>query len=248
MPGARIQSLARMDAIFEAIGASSESCARLSEIATRAGLHKSTAYSLLETLVTLGYVVRVKDGRRYAFGPRLFELGRKAEARIDLISLARPLMFEMVGRSRESVSLAVPATFDAVIVSTVEGTYSVRGARWEGRHVPFHASAVGKAMLAFMEPANADAVLASLRLDRRTRRTILNPVELRAEMTRVREVGFAISLEEEEDGANAVAPLVSRMNEVKGAIAIWGPASRLSGTKLERLGPHLAKSCGDLLR
>src|SRR3954447_12483612 len=91
----RIQSLERADAILAAIAHSPDGCARLIDIAAGTGLHKNTVFSLLQTLVALGYCERSKE-RAYRIGRRTFELARVAERNIDLVTLVRPVMLRLV--------------------------------------------------------------------------------------------------------------------------------------------------------
>lgn len=244
----KIQSLARADAILAVITRSPGGQARLGEIADALKLHKNTAFSLLETLSALGYVRQLSNSRQYVLGHRLVELARASEAHLDIIHIARPLMLRTVSAVNESVSLAVPALQDALIVSTIESTHGVRGARHLGRHSPYHASAVGKAMMAFMPKSDREAILSSAELPKLTAKTTRTKSALLRQLDEAQKRGFALSLEEEEIGANAVAvPLISPMGEVLGAVAVWGPTPRLTPERLSRLGAGLVKECRELL-
>jgi DNA-binding IclR family transcriptional regulator len=246
-PLPRIQSLARMDAILESIARAPETGARLTDIAAATKLHKNTAFSLLKTLVSLGYCDHLRDSQTYRIGRRTFELARNAERNLDIVSMARPLMLRLVWQFRESLSLAVPANDSCLVVSTVEGTYGVRGSRFQGQFAPYHASSLGKAILAFQTDEDRGAMIERLRLERYTSRTIVSATELEAEATRVRERGFAFSVAEEEVGASAVAaPVFSRGGLVLGALAIWGPSARLTRQRLADYGQRLAAECRNL--
>jgi IclR family transcriptional regulator, KDG regulon repressor len=185
-PLPRIQSLARMDAILESIARAPETGARLTDIAAATKLHKNTAFSLLKTLVSLGYCDHLRDSQTYRIGRRTFELARNAERNLDIVSMVRPLMLRLVWQFRESLSLAVPANDSCLVVSTVEGTYGVRGSRFQGQFAPYHASSLGKAILAFQTDEDRGAIIERLRLERYTSRTIVSATELEAEATRVR--------------------------------------------------------------
>lgn len=239
----RIQSLDRADAILSAIARAPEGRARLVDIATETGLHKNTVFSLLKTLVALGYCDHDRD-RDYRVGRRTFELARVAERNLDIVTTVRPLMLRLVWQLQESLSLAIPASNHCVVVSTVEGTYAVRGSRFEGQHAPYHASAVGKAVVAFLSDEDRAQVLKRIRFDKYTGRTISSPDLLEEECARVREKGFAVSVAEEEIGASAVAvPLFSRAGEVLGALALWGPSARLTRLALATHGQTLKHEC-----
>jgi IclR family acetate operon transcriptional repressor len=211
-------------------------------IAAETGLHKNTAFSLLKTLVALGYCEQTRD-QGYRIGRRTFELARVAERNLDLVTAVRPLMLRLVWQVRESLSLAIPASDHCVVVSTVEGSYAVRGSRFHGQHAPYHASAVGKAVVASLADEDRAQLIKRITFERYTGRTITSPVLLEEECARVREKGFAVSVAEEEVGASAVAvPLFSRAGDVVGALALWGPSARLPGQRWPSMGKHLGAS------
>ncbi len=97
-------------------------------------------------------------------------------------------------------------------------------------------------MLAFLPASERDALLAMGELERLTSKTLTSKQTLVRQLEDVAKRGYALSLEEEELGANAVAvPLFSRMREVVGGLAIWGPAPRLTRDRLEGIGARLLK-------
>jgi DNA-binding IclR family transcriptional regulator len=243
-PGARrtgrIQSLERMDAILGAIASAPDGSARLSEIAAGTGLHKNTAFSLLKTLVALGYCDQARDSQAYRIGRRAFEIARIAESSFDIVTAVRPFMLRLAFQHRESLSLAVPGQEGCVVLATVEGSYGVRGARFQGQQAPYHASALGKAVMAFLPEEERDQILQRICFEKHTRRTLITPTELLAECAHIRERGFAVSIAEEEIGASAVAaPLFTRAGQVAGALALWGPTVRLTRPRLAEFGSRL---------
>ncbi len=243
----RIQSLVRMDAILDVITHAADGGARLTEIAAGTGLHKNTAFSLLKTLVALGYCEHSRGSQCYRIGRRTFELARVAERNLDIVTLARPLMLRLVWQFRESLSLAIPANDSCVVVSTVEGTYGVRGSRFQGQYAPYHASALGKAILAFQTAEDRALIVERLRFERYTSRTIIAAAELEEECLRIRDRGHAVSVAEEEIGASAVAaPVFSQGGQVIGALAIWGPSARLTRQRLAEYGLRLEQECRDI--
>jgi IclR family acetate operon transcriptional repressor len=247
--GARlIQSLQRMDSLLRAIAVAPAAGARLSELAAATGLHKNTVFSLLKTMVALGYCTQCRHGRGYRLGPRSFELARLAEREMDVIGLARPLMLRLVHQFRESLSLAVPGPTAGIVVATVEGSYGVRGTRFQGHGAPYNASALGKALLAAMPAEERRELLARLSFDRFTSRTIVTAAELAADCDKAALRGYALSVAEEEVGANAVAVgLRARGGEVLGALAVWGPSVRLTRQRLAQMGERLAAETAGLL-
>lgn len=243
-PSGRIQSLERMDAILDVVAHANESGVRLTDIAALCGLHKNTVFSLLKTLVALGYCDHARDTQTYRIGRRTFEFARNAERNLDIVTLVRPLMLRLVWQFRESLSLAVPGNDGCLVVSTVEGTYGVRGSRFQGQYAPYHASALGKAILAFQSDEDRATVIQRLKLERFTSRTIVTAAHLEEECLAIQTRSFAISVAEEEIGASAVAvPVFSRGGPVIGSLAIWGPSARLTRQRLAEHGLKLAREC-----
>lgn len=246
-PSGRIQSLERMDAILNVIAHANEGGIRLTDIATTCSLHKNTVFSLLKTLVALGYCDHARDTQTYRIGRRTFEFARNAERNLDIVTLVRPLMLRLVWQFRESLSLAIPGNDSCLVISTVEGTYGVRGSRFQGQYAPYHASALGKAILAFQADDDRATIIHRLKLERFTSRTILTADQLNEECLHVRDRAFAISVAEEEIGASAVAaPVFSRGGLVIGSLAIWGPSARLTRQRLAEHGQKLARECQDI--
>lgn len=224
--GARIQSLARAGKILDVLV--DKGTAALRDISGATGLNKTTAYYLVESLVELGFVERVGDGEGYRLGLRNLELGRAVQRRLDIVAASRPSLIRLCTLSRETVNLAVPYVFDAMIVESLEGTHGVRATSYAGSREPYHATACGKAMLAFMEPEVRSAIFQARPLDRITPSTITRREALEAQLELVRARGFATDMEEIELNAHCVAaPIWDGLGGVTGAISISGLASRL---------------------
>lgn len=224
--GARIQSLARAGRILDLLVAKGTMALR--DISAASGLNKTTVYYLAESLVGLGFVERVGDGEGYRLGLRNLELGRAVQRRMDIVAASRPSLIRLCTLSRETVNLAVPFVFDAMIVESLEGTHGVRATSYAGSREPYHATACGKAMLAFMEPEARDAIFQARPLERRTPNTITRRDALEAQLALVKTRGYATDLEEIELNAHCVAaPVWDGLGNVAGAISISGLASRL---------------------
>jgi IclR family acetate operon transcriptional repressor len=110
-----------------------------------------------------------------------------------------------------------------------------------GASVPAHASASGKAMLAFVPDAELDDLCARAPFEGLTARTVTTETELRSDLTRARSCGYAIDDEEYEEGVVCVAaPILGHGGAVMAAASISGPAARLHRIDLAELGEMLA--------
>lgn len=229
----RIQSLVRANAILQAISSAPMGAARLTDIQQSTGLKKTTVHTLLETLVALGFVAHDRN-RNYQLGLRILQLGRLAETNIDLALLARPALIRLCHQTRETVNLALPGPTDALVISSLAEMHGVRATSYTGWRVFYHASALGKAMLAHFDEPHRQAIFDAARLVSLTKNTISSRRALEEALVTIRKDGFSIDLEEAEIGARAVAvPIVGATGHVYGAISVSGVASRLNIAKLK---------------
>lgn len=204
----------------------------LTEVATLSHLPLSTARRLLLELCAWGGVERLPDGR-YRIGMHLWELGSQAPRQRNLRDAASPYMRDLYEAAEENVQLGVLDGLEVLLVEKLYGRRAVPTLTDVGERMPCHATAAGKALLAFSEPAVVQAVV-DAGLQRLTPNTLVEPGRLAAALQRVRETGLSFSFEERILGVVAVAsPMISRERGLLGAIAI---VARI-GTRLDRLAP-----------
>jgi IclR family acetate operon transcriptional repressor len=176
---------------FDVLGAFDARASRLtlSELVVQTGLPKTTVHRVALELVGLGALERRNGG--YALGPRLFELGQRVPRHRRLRDAALPYMQDLLALSGETVQLAVLDGLEVLHVEVIHGHRRVVGAPpSRGSRLPFHCTALGKAIVAF---STADVVALALaqRLAPRTPRTITAPDALRRELARTRRAGIA---------------------------------------------------------
>jgi len=233
----RIQVLARADAILSALAEPGlEAGASLARIVAAVGLNKATTCNLLASLVALGYVEHQREARVYRLGLRAIELGRAAQRRLDVSAICRPFLLRLSNATRETVNLALPYGFDAMIVDSLEGTYGVRVTSYAGTRAPYHSTACGKALLAEMPEAVRREVYAARPLMPQTPRTLATVEALEADLGAIRARGYALDIEENEPGANCLGMAFrDGAGEAAGAISIAGPVDRMTQATIAAL-------------
>ena len=201
----------------------------LVELSRRTGLQPSTTHRLLATLKARGYVWRDEDSGRYLLGYRVLRLGSGLERRSSgLTTIARPYMERLHKITRETVYLTVLDGGDVVYLHQMLRDPSPDMLTVPGLRVPAHASALGKAMLAFSEPDIVDAALGDQPLERYTERTITDRALLDRALATVRGQGYAINLGEFMEGLICVAaPIFDDAGHVAGALSVSGPTLRM---------------------
>lgn len=204
----------------------------VSELARRVGIAKSTAHRTCTVLVDRGLLDRSATGG-YRLGLRLVELGDLATARTAVGEQGLSLLVELRNSLGETVQLGVPAGADVVYVERVEGIHALRYAT-NSRRSPIHRSSAGKVLAAF-NPSMVEARLQA-GLPPSTGYTIVVPELLLAELARVRERGYARSVDETELGMSSLAVPVESPpgGPVVAAISMVGPTARVIGDREAR--------------
>lgn len=205
------------------------------EIARRTSMTPSTVSRQLGTLAAAGLAERVPATGRYRLGIRIVHLANALLARLDVRSVARPHLEELVRQTGETATLSVPGEYDAITIDYVPGAHHVQPVSHLGRPSIAHATSAGKVMLAFSGRSLPEGPLRQY-----AARTITDAKELAAEIARVREQGWAQAVEEREPGLSAIAaPIRSSRGELEAIAALQGPTSRFDATAMADARPLL---------
>lgn len=202
---------------------------RLSDLARDLGLPKSSALRILATMCEIGVVRRDESSGNYQTGTRLLDYA-KAPLNFDMdlvrefYRVAEPMHAEL----NETIQLAVLSSADVMFIARIDSTRVVRLVTQIGRRLPAHATAVGKAILAFSDAAEADRLVAA-GLSGLTANTITDPVAFRGELDRARCDGFATESEESSANLSCVAaPVLGPDGRARAGITVCVPVSRLT--------------------
>jgi IclR family transcriptional regulator, acetate operon repressor len=231
--GSAVQSVSRALNILEEL-AEAEALG-VTEVGRRLGVHKATASRLLATLAEHGLVQRDGASDKYRLGLGLIHLAGSAIAGLDLVQQARPILEELAEQTRETVNLGVLEGDGVVYIDQITGQRSIVSMSWVGRRTPLHCTSNGKVLLAFM-PEEELARRLSGRLEALTPNTVVDPDRLRSQLVEVRSRGYGHTVEELEEGLNAVAaPIRAVDGDVVAAVSVAGPAFRLRPVELPRI-------------
>jgi DNA-binding IclR family transcriptional regulator len=184
---------------------------------------KSSASYILRTLEQHGYLRRSGEDGKYRLGMKVLSLSRAALGGVDVREVALATMQHLVDRIKITTHLAILDHGEAVYVEKVEAPGFIKMNTWIGRRMEVHSTAVGKALLAFLNEKERDAILHKRGLKKLTTHTITTLPRLLQELDRVRESGYAIDDEENSLGARCVgAPIFNAEGRVEAAIASTG--------------------------
>lgn len=234
----QIQVLDRALALLEALSHQGPDLT-LAQISELLKLHKSTAHRLIMVLERHKLIEKNSNTGKYRLGLKLFELGTKAIGQLDLRERTRPFLGRAVRETGETGHLCVYDDGEVVYLDKIEPSRSVRLTSSVGRRNPAYCTAVGKAIMAYLPEAQVEEAVRKHGLDQLTRKTITTMLDLRADLAKVRSLGYAIDDEEHEEGVLCVgAPVWSVGDYPIAAISVSGPIFRLSHEKV----PAVAES------
>jgi DNA-binding IclR family transcriptional regulator len=220
-----IQSVDRAARILKAL-ASGPRRLGVSEIADRLGLTRPTVHGLLQTLQAHGFVEQDHDSDKYQLGAGLLQLGNSYLDLNELRSRSLVHAERLADRADAAVRVGVMHGASVVVVHHVFRPDTTLQILEVGAELPLHASALGKAMVAFSSDQARGDLLAET-LPRLTSRT-LTAGALREELADVRERGFARERDEAILGESSIAsPIFDHSSRAVGAIGVVGDTERI---------------------
>jgi DNA-binding IclR family transcriptional regulator len=233
---AGVKSALRVLDIFELLAQHPEGL-NLSEIAAALGIPKSSAHSLIYTLLARHYLREGWHDRKYHLGPRLFEIGSGYAASTDLLADGQEVVRATARACDETVHLAILDGAEVVYVAKEEGTNTVRMVSAVGRRFPAYGTGVGKMLLSNLPPGELDnlyppeAVLPPI-----TTTTITDPAAFRRELALTHTRGYALDCEESTPGLCCIAaPVYGKDGDMVAAISVSVPTVRFTPERQNEL-------------
>ena len=236
----RVQSIDRALTLLGALGEAGREGMTLTELGRTLGVSKSTAYSILQTLLTRGFVASSGTGmhRRYRLGMALARLGDVVVSQHLLRDVAMPELRSLTAETGLTSRVAILEEIYAVAIGRVDARQGViRFAADLGRQEHLHSSAVGKAMLSMLDEQTVLAIAEETGLPAKTQHTIVDATALVSDLATVRLRGYAIDDEEDNEGVFCVgSAVIDHSGRCAGAISATGLKLDLPAWRIEQLG------------
>lgn len=212
---------------------------KVSELAESLGLAKSTVSRIMKTLASEGFVVKDQKTGEYRLGLTVLTLGGLVSNNFEFNQETVPVLNEVVEKTKETAHLAILDGLDAIYIKKKECNHPVRILTHIGRRNPTYCTSSGKVLMAFHEGNLVEEVISN-GLTRYTKNTITNPNELKAEIKKVKEQGYAVSTEELTEGTRSIAaPIRDHTGKVVYAINAVGPIQRMQNHKIPTIAQIL---------
>lgn len=210
----------------------------LSEVAAASGLAASTAYRMLTTLEAHAMVEFDRTDQLWSTGVGAFRVGSAFLRRRKLADRSRPVMQVLMERTGETANLGVAEPDSVVFISQVETHQAIRAFFRPGSRSPFHASGIGKAILAHLDPSRVAAIADNAGFPSYTDKTIADLPALAGDLAATRARGWSVDDEERFDGMRCVAaPIFNEYGEPIAGVSVSGPTVRITPERLSEIGP-----------
>ena len=231
--GKIVQSVDRAINLLETLARQDTECS-LKEISELVGLNISTCHHLLSTLMQRGYVLQVPRTKMYGLGNKIMELAQARIRQIDLIRISPPVLRRLKDDTGETTFLSAIQGRELIELAAIDSDHSVKvGGGGVGKANGAHASAEGKAILAWLPEGEIASIIGEKGMTQFTSNTIIRLGDLLNELALVRRHGYAFDNEEYELGMLSIAAAIR--NHSGGVIASIGCALPKTRSNEERL-------------
>ena len=196
----------------------------LTEISSDAGFSQATTHRILSAMKSRGYVHQNPSNSKYRLTLKTFEVGSQVIQHLNLHEIALPILRDVASKTGESVFLVILEGDEALCIENINAYRNIQILFLRvGRRMPLHIGAAPKVILAHLSEKRVDEIIKNKAIETWTKKTITNPVDLKNELKRIRDQGYALSLGDVTEGAAAVGcPIINFAGEIVAAISISG--------------------------
>lgn len=242
-----VQSIERALDIIES-AASSQEGKTLTEISCDTGIHKSTVYRILTTLMNRGYLARKEDGN-YRIGHKMIEVISFYISELEIQTEARPYITEISEYLGMSAYMGVLEGDKVVYVEKANAMGSVSTFSSIGLRIPAYCSALGKCLLSGLSKSELEETMKDCSFIKFTPNTIDSMDMLQRDLIKVRERGWAVDNEEYEKGHRCVgAPVYDYKGDIVAAVSTCGDVHILTDERMEETAAYIKKVAGEISR
>jgi len=215
------------------------------EAARRSGFTPNLVFRILKTMVATGFAAQREDDKAYVLTHRLLSLSSPRVGERSLVLCAHEGLRALRDATGETVQLVVESDGKALVLEQFRGTQALQVCGEVGMRVPLHSCAPGKALLAAWSEERFSAWLKGRTLKAFTPATLARREDLRCEMERIREAGYAEDRAEGIEGIHCLAAaLADPYGQPVGAVTLMAPAARMPEGSFPRFGEACLEAKG----
>ncbi|MCO5970542.1 IclR family transcriptional regulator [Actinoallomurus soli] len=220
----------------------------LTRIAEDLGMSKSTVLRLSAPLLEEDLLARDHETGWFRLGHGSLRLGQAYLSSIDVRAVAAEPLRRLQRAVRETCHLVLYDAPDVVYIDKVENEHNVRMASRVGSRAPAYCTAVGKAVLAWLDE-DAFRLIVEAGMPPITEKTVTDPKALRAELEWIRRRGYSIDDRENEPEVRCVAAAVfDHTDQAVAALSVSGLTSRMTPVRVREVGPLVVRTAAEISR
>lgn len=205
-----------------------------SEIARILNMQKSTVYNILSTYQSCGYLQKNQQTGKYSLGLKVLHLGYIVNSHQGLRDIFLPYLNRIAQETHEICYFGILNDDEVLYIEAAYPSGQQATRNILGERAPLYCTGLGKAMLAFMDEADRERVLAKP-MHNFTECTLSDPVVLRNNLEEVRSNGYAVDNMEHEFGVRCVAvPIFNSTGKIFASVSVSGPSPRFDPETLIR--------------
>ena len=227
----------------------------INEIASLLGEYPSTTHRIVTTLRRRGYVFQDPESSKYGLGYKVYMLGQSVEGTTSLLQLAKPYAVQIAAEFQETVNVGIRVRGESVsengyraitLLQERGGNRSLRSTESLGEPYLCYYSGIGKVLMAF-SPDYDENLIHRFQFEKHTKKSIVTPEAYIEEMKKIREQGYAIDDEENEEGLYCIAsPVLDGMGTAMMALSVSGFAGHVRELNKECVVERLQQACREI--
>lgn len=220
----------------------------ITEFSKALGLPKPTVHGLVRTLMKQGFVKQDPQTRKYRLGLRIYELGIILAGNLDINQRGAGLAYQLAKQTGLVSRIAIWDRDSALLTVNIEPRSHLLFAHQIGPRIPAYCSALGKALLAFLDPGELRGYFDRVKLKPFTANTITQKKQFQKELEETRRRGYSIDREENALGLACIGvPIFGVGGRLEGAISVSGDAKDIY-KRMKALLPELLKTGKEISR
>ncbi|WJH32879.1 helix-turn-helix domain-containing protein [Paenibacillus sp. CC-CFT747] len=221
----------------------------LLELAELLDQPKSSTYRIVLTLENRGYISRSDEDGKYCLGYKQLMLTRNLLERNNLRSAAWNEMKKLSDLYGDTINLGVLMEGEVLYVEIIESTQPLRMTDTVGSRAPFNATAIGKAITAYLPQETVEKLIRERGLPALTEHTIVTKDRLMQELEQVRIQGYSIDDQEMVEGARCLAaPIFNMYGSIQGAVSMSGAMHRFPTHRLSDMARQIRLTADGISR
>ena len=217
------------------------------EISKKLTINRTTAFRLMKTLESNGFLQKNPDSAKYGLGLKLLELGNLVTYHMDLQKYASPILHQLAQDLSLTVHLVVRQGAEAIYVDKEDPRDAVIAYSRVGKRLPLYCTAVGKVLLSELTPLQIKELWQELKIIKYTANTIDNLQALLKAVEAVQNNGYAIDNEELLEGMLCIAaPIRNHKSEIIAACSVTGTDKQFLNIKRDLIIARLINTANNI--